>query len=450
MSLSLMVVCSVSTVVFNGNPLMRYDGYYVLADWLEIPNLQDRARRCFRSAFLRYALGIRARPEEPTTTRRRWFLFFYALASFAYRWIVTVGILWFLYRLLAPYGLGTVVALVATAAGASMILDPLYRGIRALIGMSNGVSVDRRYAVVAAAMMKVMMALICFVPLPLGGVCRTGLVEMQPDAVEQMFVPAPAILERLHVRNGQAVHSGDVLAEFRSVDLENKLAEARTGRDIKEMELEALDEASSRPEGAAERARIDLLRTAAAAERDALERESEVYDAMIKRLVLRAPKDGIILGAPPHEQIGKAWYPENPAPFCMIGEPGRLRAIVALSPADNSLLRDEARTTGGPDIVIRVAGAGMRRWQGRLASLPESESKDLPLGLTTRGGGPIPVHQTAMNRYEPYSQQYLATVNFVAADRTIMPGCLAQVRIDARSRPLAWWVWRGICATLGS
>ena len=45
LSLSLMVVCSVSTVVFNANPLMRYDGYYVLADWLEIPNLRDRANR---------------------------------------------------------------------------------------------------------------------------------------------------------------------------------------------------------------------------------------------------------------------------------------------------------------------------------------------------------------------------------------------------------------------
>src|SRR6516164_4538279 len=45
LSLSLMVVCSVSTVVFNGNPLMRYDGYYVLADWLEIPNLRDRSNR---------------------------------------------------------------------------------------------------------------------------------------------------------------------------------------------------------------------------------------------------------------------------------------------------------------------------------------------------------------------------------------------------------------------
>jgi putative peptide zinc metalloprotease protein len=293
-----------------------------------------------------------------------------------------------------------------------------------------------------------MIALICFMPLSLGGVCRTGLVEMQPDAVEQMFVPAPAILERLHVRNGQAVRAGDVLAEFRSVDLENKLAETRTGRDLKAMELEALDQSVSRPEDAGEQARIDLARTAAAAERDALQRESEMYDAMIKRLVLRAPIDGVVTGAPPREQIGKAWYPEDRAPFCVIGEPGRLQALVALSPADCSLLRDEARKTGEPDILIRVAGTGTRRWQGRLASVPESESRELPLALTTHGGGPIPVQQTAMNRYEPYSQQYLATVNFVAADRTIVPGCLAQVRINTRSHPLAWWLWRRICATL--
>src|SRR5207247_2206343 len=45
LSLSLMIVCSVSTVVFNANPLMRYDGYYVLADWIEIPNLRERSNR---------------------------------------------------------------------------------------------------------------------------------------------------------------------------------------------------------------------------------------------------------------------------------------------------------------------------------------------------------------------------------------------------------------------
>src|SRR5262249_17828777 len=57
LALSLMVVCSVSTVVFNANPLMRYDGYYVLADWIEIPNLRERSNRFLKNLFLEHALG---------------------------------------------------------------------------------------------------------------------------------------------------------------------------------------------------------------------------------------------------------------------------------------------------------------------------------------------------------------------------------------------------------
>ena len=44
LAFAVMVVCSVSTLLFNGNPLMRYDGYYVLADLLEVPNLAEQSR----------------------------------------------------------------------------------------------------------------------------------------------------------------------------------------------------------------------------------------------------------------------------------------------------------------------------------------------------------------------------------------------------------------------
>ena len=63
LSLSLMVVCSVSTVVFNGNPLMRFDGYYVLSDWMEIPNLREKANKFITNWFLSKGLGIEVPPE---------------------------------------------------------------------------------------------------------------------------------------------------------------------------------------------------------------------------------------------------------------------------------------------------------------------------------------------------------------------------------------------------
>src|SRR6476620_5821225 len=57
-ALCVMVLCSVSTVVFNANPLMRFDGYYILADWLEIPNLRDRSNRMIKNVSCEYALGM--------------------------------------------------------------------------------------------------------------------------------------------------------------------------------------------------------------------------------------------------------------------------------------------------------------------------------------------------------------------------------------------------------
>ena len=108
LSLSVMVVCSVSTVVFNGNPLMRYDGYYVLADWMEIPNLRERANKYLQNLFLDRCLGIEVQPEPYMDTGRKILFITYGVISYVYRWIVTFTILFFLYNFLKPYRLEVV------------------------------------------------------------------------------------------------------------------------------------------------------------------------------------------------------------------------------------------------------------------------------------------------------------------------------------------------------
>src|SRR5438874_12047714 len=105
MSLSLMVVCSVSTVVFNANPLMRYDGYYVLADWLEIPNLRDRSNRYLQRIVMEHCLGIEVQPEPYMELWRRILFVVFAVVSWIYRWVVTFAILKFMATFLKPYKL---------------------------------------------------------------------------------------------------------------------------------------------------------------------------------------------------------------------------------------------------------------------------------------------------------------------------------------------------------
>src|SRR5262245_7071848 len=65
--MGLMVVCSVSTVIFNANPLMKFDGYYILADWMEIPNLRDRANKFLQNLAMQYCLGMEVQPEPYMT-----------------------------------------------------------------------------------------------------------------------------------------------------------------------------------------------------------------------------------------------------------------------------------------------------------------------------------------------------------------------------------------------
>src|ERR1700752_1033534 len=116
-----MVVCSVSTVFFNGNPLMRYDGYYVLADWLEIPNLRDRSNRYLSRLMMEHCLGIEVQPEPYMALWRRTLFVIYAIVSYVYRWVITFSILYFMSMFLKPYKLGVVSGMLAFAAGASMV-----------------------------------------------------------------------------------------------------------------------------------------------------------------------------------------------------------------------------------------------------------------------------------------------------------------------------------------
>jgi putative peptide zinc metalloprotease protein len=92
MAYNVMLIGGVSTVLFNGNPLLRYDGYYMLADLIEIPNLGRRATRYLSYLLQRYLLRIET-AESPVTAsgEKIWFIL-YGPVAFCYRMVVLVGL----------------------------------------------------------------------------------------------------------------------------------------------------------------------------------------------------------------------------------------------------------------------------------------------------------------------------------------------------------------------
>ena len=95
--LGIMLIGSVNTLVLNGNPLLRYDGYFILSHALELPNLQEKSNSLLAAQASRLGLGV-----EPVESRfwpergRRW-LVAYAIVSLAYRAGLLVAVSWMLY-----------------------------------------------------------------------------------------------------------------------------------------------------------------------------------------------------------------------------------------------------------------------------------------------------------------------------------------------------------------
>jgi hypothetical protein len=102
---SLMLVGSVNTVLFNGNPLLRYDGYYVLSDLVRVPNLFERSRRVLHEALLRFLFGVSIGDGPGGPVRRPIMLGGYAVASTVYRGLLVIVILVGLNGLLQARGL---------------------------------------------------------------------------------------------------------------------------------------------------------------------------------------------------------------------------------------------------------------------------------------------------------------------------------------------------------
>ncbi|SPP66888.1 efflux RND transporter periplasmic adaptor subunit [Nitrospira lenta] len=197
------MVAGISTVIFNGNPLLQFDGYYMLADYLEIPNLKMRANRYLGFLAERYLFGHRdAVPGPATPGERRWFVL-YAIAAYVCRILVVVGILLFLTDQLFLLGV-----IFAGLTACTWILFPLGKGLAFLFTSPRLRLVRGRAMVVSFGVLAGLIGLVCLVPVPY----RTraeGVVWIPEEAHVRAAVDG--FVRTVVVKSGEQVLPGDVL-----------------------------------------------------------------------------------------------------------------------------------------------------------------------------------------------------------------------------------------------
>ncbi|TMA25587.1 MAG: biotin/lipoyl-binding protein, partial [Deltaproteobacteria bacterium] len=227
-----MLIGGVSTLLFNGNPLLRFDGYYVLSDAIEMPNLAERAQRYLAYLFQHYVFGLPENRRLPIGPGERPWLACYGVAAGAYRLMVGFGIAF----LVAGRFFAIGVALALWSVG-QRIVAPALRAARAL-QRDTRVAPNRSRVALGLGATLVFAALVLFViPLPVWTAAE-GLVW--PPAHSQIRAGGDGFVLRILVRPGSQVNAGDPL-----LALDDPLSRARLrGLEARERELLARVQAS--------------------------------------------------------------------------------------------------------------------------------------------------------------------------------------------------------------
>lgn len=437
LAFAVMIVCSANTLLCNANPLMRFDGYFVLADYLEVPNLSQEAWRCLKNGWLRW-LGADIPPDEPPGRVGPRVLALFALASVIYRWVFLVVALYLFHQFAGAYRFGGVSLGIIVIGVGLMVLAPVHRFLQNF--SKRGRLPDMRPSRVVLTVSLIVGAFVVFFLVPLPQKVRgLALIQADPDQVRRVDVPETGgFLEHVQIKDGQTVKKGDILAVLANPKLEIRLRlnEAEQGLKRQQQNAQVAELSDTQP---GEDAGFESLQ--GEVELQTLIQEHEALRAQKDRLVLRAPTDGVVMGLLPVEEKGR-WL-EKSTELCRIGNPSSLRAFMVVEPADHKLI-----ARGNP-ATFRVHGGISKQGRGMVAAISQVEAKNIPAQLAARTGGDVVTQQDPVSKADkPQQQHYLVTLHIQQIEGAVHPGVLGRVKIEASSHTLWSRVQRFLATTV--
>ena len=433
--LATMFICSVNTILFNANPLLRYDGYYVMSDWLEIPNLRIKSTQFFIYLFQEKVLGLEV-PVQNYMPRSRRFLFVsYAIASYVYRWVVTFSILYFLSQFLEPYGLKSISYMLAIGSLIPLIGTPLFQVAKFVHQPGRMRKVKKARAAGFFAAVAASAAGVLFIPTPLHVQGTLVLTAARPA---EIYPEVEGQLVEIHVRDGDRVTQGEVLATLSNLPKMRERLALTEQVDVNMAKAAAYDTTLSHIEHGI----ANQLRANAAALNPAVEKVNE----QIAKLSLYAPRDGFALGVPHPETTG-SWIKPGEKPFCEVADPRKLEAHLLLDQSDVDLVRMD-RDAGGPRVWIKIYGDSEHTRRSYVEQVARRNSEEIPPELSNLAQGEIatkPDQRTGTAK--PLTAVYEVIIPVENPDLLLQPSQRGFAKIDCGHCTLGWWLWRTVTKT---
>jgi putative peptide zinc metalloprotease protein len=367
------------TLAINASPFMRFDGYFILADWLDFPNLHERSGALAKTWLRRVLLGWQEPWPEHFSHAKTTALVAFALVTWVYRLVLFIGIAWLVYEYFFKV-LGIVLFVVEIA---WFIVLPIARELAVWLRRRRDVQSGR-----VAWGLLTLMALVGLALVP-WQTSVTGPAWVHAGQHTVLFAPLPGRLSQLQPAG--EVRRGQVLFSLASPDISANERRAQVLADARAKEIKSL---TGRDDGEEQRAQLQ-------SEQERFQAEAKGHADELKRLQLVAPFDGVLRDIDEGLAPGVWVHPKQALGILVNPRSWVVDVLVEES--------DLARVQVGQPAVLRLTRSQHERYPGKVTEIDASRVTNLPHDmLDARFGGAVqtgPVPNSA-DRHVPVSNLY--------------------------------------------
>jgi putative peptide zinc metalloprotease protein len=368
-------LAGVTTVIFNLNPLMRYDGYYVLSDLSEIPNLRQRATHYVIQSLKRIFLGLKT-GTRPGTLGLRLFLFFYGTAASLYRITLVLAISAAIASKLLVVGL-----LIAGYYAGGTLVKVLFKVGQYLFMSPEAAPVRWRAVTLGLLLLIAIPWSILSIGLP-NTVRVAGIFGTEEEKLVRASVDG--FVEEIRATHGNIVASEEILVSLVNDTLGEALARASSDLAVSRLRLDAF-QAVNPVRAKQEQKRSEVLR---------FEMDQCLRD--VDELTVRSPREGRVIEILTLRDKGRFLTKGDPIATIASGR-WEIRAVL------NEAEFVDARPAVGDTLRVRTSakpGALLEAIVRRI--VPRGTRNALEESLTQKGGGSIPVDPETSAAAESY------------------------------------------------
>lgn len=406
------MLASIGSLLFNLNPLLKFDGYFALSDLSGVDNLYALGQSYSQYWGKRYLLGMNA--TAPTLPLgQAWWIRPYALAASAFRFSTMIGLV-----VAASYlfhGIGIVVSALGILLFA---IQPLIRLLAYLkqAWLTDGLSLPK-LAIRFAIVLSIASSALLIAPERLT-TSTPGVVQYDPPTV--LRAPTEGFISEIPVQNGQHVSAGDIVLVMQNDDLVSESCQLQ-------VELACADQAIRLAKWQHDASALGDAQS----QRESVSQQLAEVRQQVEALTIRAPISGKVVGRRLCDALGT--YQTTGDELCAIGNDQQKRILLSLTPAQAS------RYQGWQDRPVKIAVCGLATWRAHVTHIETRASTHVAdSSLTAPHGGSLPVIMQDAAAPQLASPRVTAYINLPPQrSETLHCGQRCYVTIPGTARSLA-------------